>query len=120
MLCDTCQTAAHCNRHGRICDTPEVTISVTSKVEDVLNERGKRYGRFIDVATATDDLQTAFYDHMNLEKLKSLSPDQSIAIDMICHKLARIAVGDHNYIDNWLDIAGYAQLVVDGLKGNYR
>lgn len=35
---------------------------------------------------------------------------------MIAHKLARIMNGDPNYIDNWTDIAGYAQLVVDILE----
>lgn len=86
-------------------------------IDQILNERGARYGKFIDVALATDKLQGAFYDNMSLEKLDALEPDQSVAIDMICHKLARIAVGDADYIDNWLDIAGYAQLVADRLNG---
>jgi hypothetical protein len=36
---------------------------------------------------------------------------------MICQKMARIAVGDADYLDNWIDIAGYAQLVADRLQG---
>lgn len=86
-------------------------------IDSILNERGARYGKFIDVALATDELQTVFYENMSLQKLETLEADQSIAIDMICHKLARIAVGDADYIDNWLDIAGYAQLVADRLNG---
>jgi hypothetical protein len=86
-------------------------------IEEILEERGKRYGKFIDVAAATWAIQENLYEHMQLEKLQSLSPDQSVALDMICHKLARIAVGDADYVDNWVDIAGYAQLVADRLQG---
>ena len=86
-------------------------------IDQILNERGARYGKFIDVALATAGLQTVFYESMDLEKMDALAADQSVAIDMICHKLARIAVGDADYIDNWLDIAGYAQLVADRLNG---
>ena len=89
-------------------------------LDKILNERGSRYGKFIDVAKATHEIQTAVYIEMTPEKLGSMEPDQSIAIDMICHKLARIAVGDHHYVDNWVDIAGYAQLVADRLNGNPR
>lgn len=86
-------------------------------IDKILDERGKRYGKFVDVAKATTDIQEALYDNMSLDRLNSVSPDQSVAIDMICHKLARIAVGDINYVDNWVDIAGYAQLVADRLQG---
>lgn len=34
----------------------------------------------------------------------------------IFQKLARIASGDPNYIDNYRDIAGYAQLIADYLE----
>lgn len=86
-------------------------------IQDVLNERGKRYGKFGDVAKATVEIQEAMYDNMSIDKLHSVAPDQSLALDMICHKLARIAVGDINYADNWVDIAGYAQLVANRLQG---
>lgn len=86
-------------------------------IEQILDERGARYGKFVDVAKATVQIQEALYDNMSLDKLNSVSPDQLVAMDMICHKLARIAVGDINYVDNWVDIAGYAQLVADRLQG---
>jgi hypothetical protein len=88
-----------------------------SDVDTVLNERGSRYGKFVDVSKATQDIQEALYDNIHIEKLTSLPPDMCIALDMICHKLARIAVGDANYVDNWVDIAGYAKLVADRLEG---
>lgn len=89
-------------------------------LDEILNERGSRYGLFIDVANATSEIQEAVYNSMSAEKMTGMLADQTIAIDMICHKLARIAVGDHNYVDNWIDIAGYAQLVADRLNGNAR
>lgn len=86
-------------------------------INEILDERGKRYGKFVDVAKATDDIQNAVWEQASLGKLDSIEPDQSVAIDMICHKLARIVVGDADYLDNWVDIAGYAQLVADRLQG---
>lgn len=86
-------------------------------IDKILDERGARYGKFVDVAKATDDIQTAVWEQASLGKLDSIEPDQSVAIDMICHKLARIVVGDADYLDNWVDIAGYAQLVADRLQG---
>lgn len=35
---------------------------------------------------------------------------------MIAHKIARILNGDPDYDDSWVDIAGYATLVVKKLK----
>jgi hypothetical protein len=87
-----------------------------SDVDTVLSERGSRYGKFVDVAKATQDIQNALYDNMK-DKLSSIAPDMGVALDMICHKLARIAVGDENYVDNWVDIAGYSKLVADRLEG---
>jgi hypothetical protein len=86
-------------------------------IDKILNERGARYGKFVDVAKATNDIQHAVWEQASLGKLDSIEPDQAVAIDMICHKLARILVGDANYLDNWVDIAGYAQLVADRLQG---
>ena len=85
-------------------------------ITEILEERGKRYGKFVDVAKATTEIQLALYTNMG-EKVDSLNPDQMIALDMICHKIARIAIGDADYVDNWVDIAGYAQLVADRLQG---
>lgn len=86
-------------------------------VDAVLAQRGSRYGKFIDVSKATVAIQEAVYDHMVADKINTLDADVSVAIDMICHKLARIAVGDTTYVDNWVDIAGYAKLVAERLEG---
>lgn len=86
-------------------------------IDAILDERGARYGKFVDVAKATIEIQESVFNNMKIDKLSLLKHDQSLAIDMICHKLARIAVGDADYVDSWVDIAGYAQLVADRLQG---
>ena len=35
---------------------------------------------------------------------------------MVQHKIARILNGDPNYIDNWIDLVVYSQLVVNRLE----
>ena len=44
-----------------------------------------------------------------------MKPFQRQALRTICDKLARIANGDPDYIDNWHDLRGYAKLVEDRL-----
>jgi len=85
----------------------------------VLSERGSRYGRFEDHARVTQQLK-AVLDGRISERGITLDPDQREALDMICHKLGRIVNGDPNYDDSWVDIAGYAQLVADRLRGQSR
>jgi len=46
----------------------------------------------------------------------TMAPDQWEALDMICSKISRIVNGDPDYDDSWVDIAGYAQLIVNRLR----
>ena len=39
------------------------------------------------------------------------------ALHMIFHKIGRLVNGNPNHRDSWVDIAGYAQLVVDIIDG---
>ena len=84
-------------------------------VEDILLERGNRYGKFSGHATHTQELKSTFKEFS--ESYSSLTPAMLEAIDMIFHKIGRIGNGDPFYDDSWIDIAGYAQLVVDELHG---
>lgn len=86
-------------------------------MEDIgvtLAERGSRYGPFPGHAAVTQSIK---------DKLRSfpgwhaLEVDQREALDMIAHKIGRIINGDPNYDDSWIDIAGYATLVVKRLHG---
>jgi hypothetical protein len=87
-----------------------------SDVNDVLDERGKRYGKFIGHAEVSQGLKTVIHNAI-VNKGEYLDNDQQEALDMICHKIARIVNGDPNYADSWIDIAGYATLVADRLEG---
>ena len=84
------------------------------RLSKMLEERGERYGRFVDHAAIAQDLKTA----MRLTPAwPDLQADQAEALEMIQHKVARILNGDPSYADSWQDIAGYAQLVADRLQG---
>lgn len=77
-------------------------------VAETLQARGDRYGGFANLA--------AFSQHLKRELAKAagysaLSDCQKESIEMIALKLARILNGNPDHIDNWHDIAGYAQLV---------
>lgn len=82
----------------------------------ILNERGSRYGKFADHARIAQTIKFAIQNHMGA-KWHDMRPDQREALEMIAHKIGRIANGDPDYEDSWRDIAGYAQLVADRLKG---
>lgn len=82
-------------------------------INDTLNKRGERYGKFKDVASTTYALQEILRD---AKSYKHMSDDQVIALHMICNKMARIVNGDPSYLDNWHDISGYATLVEQELN----
>lgn len=89
-------------------------------VDETLVERGKRYGKFINHAGVSQQLQhdikLGFINNENF-KFDDLDTDMQEALFMIAHKLGRIINGDPWYADSWVDIAGYAKLVADRLEG---
>lgn len=86
-------------------DLPELKHGIDA----TLAERQAQYGEFSDVAELTSDLMG--------DLLKDdMSFVQREALHMICSKLSRLRHGDVNKIDTWLDIAGYATLVVRDLE----
>lgn len=90
-------------------DAGELTSAST---EDILKQRGTRYGSFENHSDLSQSLKNMIFIHAQTHACTSMTPPQVEAVEMICHKLARIANGDPNYDDNWKDIAGYAELVV--------
>ena len=81
-----------------------------NKINEVLEERGSRYGDYFKVATTSQDIKSCFgnrtsYEYTTIESL-----------DMIANKIARIVNGDRDYTDNWIDIIGYAQLELDAIE----
>ncbi len=93
-----------------------VEVAPLGALDAILEERGKRYGMFIGHATITQRLKDIIDSNLK-HRDKVLTDDQQEALDMICHKIGRIVNGDPDYADSWDDIAGYAKLVGDRLKG---
>jgi len=86
------------------------------QITQTLEERGTRYGKFIGQAEISQHLKQLIWQYAE-DRRCELAPDQSEALSMIAHKIARILNGDPNYADSWVDIAGYAKLVSDRLQG---
>lgn len=87
-------------------------MSESKSISEILAERGKRYGSFDGNARIAQCLKRQMAAE---HSWKRLTEDQREALEMIAHKIARILNGDPNYVDNWVDIAGYAKLVSDRL-----
>ena len=77
----------------------------------VLDERKNNYGSFNDNSILTDYLYGSIEIRIDFEP-----PFIKEALHMICHKVARVVNGWIGYKDNWIDIAGYSQCVIDILK----
>ena len=75
-------------------------------VKDTLAEREKMHGDYELVAEVAQRIKETLYCHQD-----KFSPAQRESLDMIATKMARIACGDPDNIDHWLDIEGYARLV---------
>lgn len=76
-------------------------------VNTLLAEREERYGSFAGHAAIAQDLKDVLHE---APKWPLLNAAQKEALEMVCHKIARVLNGDPDYIDNWTDIAGYAVL----------
>lgn len=85
-----------------------------NEVNAVLESRETNYGSFRGHAAAAQHLKSAIEQQL-VTRQKILRPDMQEALDMICHKIARIINGNEHLHDSWLDIAGYAKLVADNI-----
>jgi hypothetical protein len=89
---------------------------MSEDVDKILDERATTYGAFKDVAGFAQEMKNA----IRMCNSTELDDDQMEALDMIASKIGRILNGDPSYVDSWVDIAGYAQLVADRLQGHVR
>lgn len=80
-------------------------------VHEILDERQNQYGSFENVA-----LYTELVNKVLSNNTENRTDAMNMAIYMIASKLARIASGNPNHKDSWVDIAGYAQLIVNILE----
>lgn len=82
-------------------------------IHSTLEERGKRYGNFMEHARICQLLKETMKSRGEEGRAGwwRLQADQKQALETIADKIARILNGDPDYIDNWHDIAGYATLI---------
>ena len=98
-------------------DEQESTENNANNIKEILEERGSNYGDFDTLANLSQTFKVTFDRHVeNYGRPELFTPQMSEAIEMIFHKLSRIANATPTYIDNWRDIAGYAQLIVKELE----
>ncbi len=83
-------------------------------IHTILDDRGAKYGPFESHAEITQKLKATVQSGLGK---KVLPADMQEALDMIAHKIGRIVNGDPYHVDSWDDIAGYATLVADRLRG---
>jgi hypothetical protein len=93
----------------------QLTQTVPTSTDVILEQRGNRYGKFSGQAEISQRLKGVVRE-FEAKRGCDLAPDQREALEMVMHKVARIINGDPNYHDSWADIAGYAKLVADRLE----
>ncbi len=96
-------------------------VPALAPLDAILDERGKRYGKFTGHSALTQQLKRVMKQHRKANHgppaWRALADDQRESLEMIQHKVGRILNGDADHIDSWDDIAGYAKLVADRLRG---
>ena len=86
--------------------------SLSNNLEKTLKDRQQTHGDFKTHAAISQELKSVLWKH----DFHGLDNHQVEALEMICHKIARILNGNPNTHDHWHDIAGYATLVAKELE----
>ena len=79
---------------------------------NILKQRERTHGDYGVLSVISQALKEA----LRLGPIDELPPIHRESLEMICVKMARIVNGDHNEIDHWRDIIGYAQLVLNHIN----
>jgi hypothetical protein len=103
------------------CDTDElkkiapvmIGRNVNKTIDETLEQRGKNYGDYRDVAYTAQELKKAL---RYAKSWHTMEPYMQESMDMMCNKMARIVNGNPYYDDSWHDICGYATLVEKQLE----
>jgi hypothetical protein len=85
----------------------------TQTLEQTLEERRARHGSGEDIAEMSMKLYETVVTPETVHKLSDM---HKMCLQMIFHKVARMCCGDASYIDNAIDVAGYAKLLADYLE----
>ena len=94
----------------------DVLVTQNKAMTETLDSRAKAYGAFSDNARLAQALKRAMAEHAQ-DMGKTFADDQWEALEMIASKMSRIVNGNPDKVDNWHDIAGYATLIADRLRG---
>ena len=86
-------------------------------LDDVLAQRGRTHGNWSDNARLAQAMKELWRNEKGWQRLSAC---QREALDMIGYKISRVLNGDCNCVEHWIDVAGYAQLVVRELNGGER
>jgi hypothetical protein len=82
-------------------------------IDQILDQREKLYGRFPTVAAVSQEISKA----MRTQNWSQLPAYQRESLELIANKMARIvASGNASYEDSWVDISGYAELVLREIR----
>jgi hypothetical protein len=82
-------------------------------IRETLSIRTTTHGNYSDHARVTQSIKRIMEAEMGWRHLDDC---QREALSIIAHKIGRILVGNPNFHDHWIDIAGYATLVADRIK----
>jgi len=86
-------------------------------ITDILTDRGAEYGPFVDLAQIAQAIKRVLRAQPGWNRLEA---DMQEALEVDATKIARILNGNPQHLDSWDDIAGYARLVADRLRGVVR
>lgn len=93
---------------------------MTDETQKILDQRGPVYGPFANNALVAQGLKAAmqpsYPEGLPARRYDTMPVDCREALDLIALKMSRIVTGDPEYLDNWLDISGYATLVANRLR----
>ena len=82
-------------------------------IDKILSERQDQYGDFFNRSKISQDFKNLIRQG---ESYRLLKADQREALEMIATKMGRIVNGDPDYLDSWVDIQGYCQLIIDRVR----
>lgn len=89
------------------------TSQEPTSVKEILDQRGSRYGCFADNSRFAVQLTRMIFSAQQERTQRGQLPMTEYQINALCMmagKMSRIVTGDADYEDNWIDIAGYAEL----------
>lgn len=97
---------------------PIINLEITmepeeANVDQILGERGNRYGTFESNAKTCQLLKNVLHSQGGWYRLSYV---QREAVEMMMHKISRLVNGDATYLDTVVDIAGYNQLMLEHMR----